>query len=202
MSVSDVLEHPLAYQYFQQAGGFFGARGKAINRFLRLSPGDRVADVGCGPGFIVNVLPRTLSYVGFDTDQRYIDYATRRFSDRSASFFCESFNQSSAAREGPFDVVMLNGLIHHLPDHEALETIRLIRRSLKPGGRVFTLDGCYVPDQSLMARLMLRYDRGDYVRNATEYSALLGAAFDDVDVHIDHSLSWFPYTWIVMVARI
>jgi SAM-dependent methyltransferase len=202
MRIRDILEHPLAYQYFQEAGGFFGARGKAIERFLPLLENERVADVGCGPGFIVGELPKTLTYVGFDTDQRYIDYATKRFAGPNITFFCESYDQNSAAREGPFDVVMLNGLLHHLPDDEALETIRTIHGSLRPGGRLFTLDGCYVRGQSWIARMMLKYDRGEYVRNRSSYRALVDTVFNKVEVHIDHSLSWFPYTWIVMVARV
>lgn len=202
MRLRNILEHPLVYQYFQQAGGFFGARGKAITRFLPLSSKERVADVGCGPGFIAETLPRDIVYYGFDTDRRYIDFAREKFGSERVSFFCQPFDRSTAQREGPFDVVMLNGLLHHLPDAEVIETMQAIRESLRPGGRVFTLDGCYVRDQSWIERMMLKYDRGEYVRNEAQYRALMQHSFGDVEAHVDHSLSWFPYSWIVMLARV
>ncbi len=159
-----------------------------------------MADIGCGPGFIVEVLPGDISYYGFDTDQRYIMYANSRFGDRGR-FFCEPFDQHSSQREGPFDVVMLNGLLHHLTDAEVTTTLGAIRNSLRRGGRLFTLDGCYVSNQATIPRLMLEYDRGDYVRTAEQYRALVESSFESIELHIDHGLSWFPYTWICMVAR-
>ena len=118
MNIRAILEHPLAYQYFQQAGGFFGARRKSLRAFLPIESGARIADIGCGPGFIVEHLPANASYTGFDTDERYIAYANSRFGARGR-FFHLPFDDAAAREHGPFDIAMMNGVLHHLSDAEA-----------------------------------------------------------------------------------
>jgi len=52
-----ILKHPALYQAYQTAGGFFGARVRAIADYLTLRPGMRVIDIGCGAGYILRHLP-------------------------------------------------------------------------------------------------------------------------------------------------
>jgi Methyltransferase domain len=46
-------------------------------------------------------------------------------------------DEQCAAEFGPADVVMMNGLLHHLDDDDALTTLRVVRRVLRPGGPPF-----------------------------------------------------------------
>ena len=200
MRLRSVLAHPLVYQRFQQFGGYFGARLKSLRAFLPIAAGARIADIGCGPGFIVEHLPADISYTGFDTDERYIAYANSRFGTR-ARFFHLPFDDAAAREHGPFDIAMMNGVLHHLSDAEADPILGAVRRSLRAGGRIFTLDGCYVEGQSAIARFVLEHDRGRHVRTEERYRALLARHFATVEVHVDHRLSWAPYTWIVMVGH-
>lgn len=200
MQLKNVLAHPALYQSFQQAGGFFGARVKAIAAYLPLEGGERIIDIGCGPGFIVQHLPKSTDYIGYDPSAAYISYAARRFGMRGR--FVEGFFDTAAvAQHMPADVVMLNGVLHHLTDAEVEEVARLALDVLKPGGRLFTLDGCYVSGQSAIARRLLDNDRGRFVRTAPAYVALLARHFANVGVHLDHRLSRVPYTFITMVGR-
>lgn len=200
MRIRSVLDHPLVYQRFQELGGYFGARLKSLHAHLPIAAGARIADIGCGPGFIVEHLPAGVSYFGFDTDARYIDFATSRFGDRGR-FLHRVFDDAAAREFGPFDIAMMNGVLHHLSDAEADATLGAIRRSLRAGGRLFTLDGCYADGQSAMARFLLEHDRGRHVRTEERYRALLERHFATVEVRVDHRLSWAPYTWIVMVGH-
>ena len=79
MSITDILKHPAVYQAYQDIGGFHAGRLKAIATYLPMKGGEKVVDIGCGPGFIVNDLPPSISYAGFDTDERYIAYANAHF---------------------------------------------------------------------------------------------------------------------------
>lgn len=201
MNIRAILEHPLAYQYFQQLGGYFGARRKSLRAFLPIESGARIADIGCGPGFIVELLPPDVSYSGFDTDARYIAYASARFGGRGR-FFHSLFDADAARDHGPFDIVMMNGVLHHLSDDEVHQTLSVVRQALHSGGRIFTLDGCYVAGQSRLARFALGRDRGRHVRTEAAYRALLARHFTTLEVHVDHRLSWAPYSWIAMVGRV
>ena len=194
------LSSPTAYQAFQVLGGFFGARIKMIRALLPLTAGDRVVDVGCGPGFLAVRLPGDIAYVGYDTDERYIGYAQAHFGHRGR-FVLGLFDESAAAALAPVDVIMMNGLLHHLNDDEARQTIAVAHSALRPGGFLFTLDGCFVPDQSAIARYLLKKDRGEFVRERDGYVSLVEPVFGRTDVHIDSHLSRVPYTFIVMLAR-
>lgn len=199
MGIKAVFDHPLVYQWFQRAGGFFGARTKAIDAYLELEPNARILDIGCGPGFLLEKLPTDVRYTGFDTDAGYVTYAKKRFGGRG-EFVCGPFDADAAAATGPADVVMMNGVLHHLDDDEARETLDVIATALHPGGVLFTLDGCYVDGQSPIARHLLKNDRGPNVRTETGYRDLLDGRFSSVEVHIESSLSRIPYTFIIMVA--
>ncbi|CAG1021907.1 partial demethylmenaquinone methyltransferase / 2-methoxy-6-polyprenyl-1,4-benzoquinol methylase, partial [Methylococcales bacterium] len=197
MNIREILKQPLVYQTFQRLGGFFSARLKAIQAHLPLNEGDKVLDIGCGPGFIVNYMPKGISYYGFDIDKHYIAYANAKFGHKGR-FICGFFNEDTASQYREADIVMMNGVLHHLTDEEVDQTLCVIKKALKPGGRLFTLDGCFVEGQSVLAHMLLKYDRGNYVRTQDHYRSLIIKHFDLVDVHVENSLSWVPYTWIIM----
>ena len=195
-----LLKHPAIYQLYQDLGGFFGARVKAIAQYLDIRPGARIIDIGCGPGYIVRHLPQGIDYVGLDIDQPSIDYANRRFGDRGR-FQMRFFDAAAAAELGPADVIMMNGVMHHIGDEDLAATLACARDALKPGGVLFTLDGCYVPGQSRIDRWLLDNDRGVHVRDAAGYGRLLDRAFTAVDLHIRNDMSRLPYTFAIGVAR-
>jgi SAM-dependent methyltransferase len=200
MHIRDILRAPLVYQAFQQGGGFFGARLKAMKSYLSLNAGEKVVDIGCGPGFIVKYLPPDISYWGFDTDEKYISYATEKFGSKGR-FVCHLFDEPTARKHAPVDVVTMNGVLHHLSDDQAHETLAVIKQALGTRGRLFTLDGCFVDGQPALARYLLEHDRGEYVRTPERYESLLRAHFDRVETHVEHSLSWVPYTWLIMIGH-
>lgn len=198
--MKQLLAHPAIYQLYQELGGFFGARVKAIRDYLELRPGARVIDIGCGPGYIVKHLPRGLDYIGLDIDQSSIDYAREHFGDRGR-FERRFFDADAVADFGPVDVVMMNGVMHHIGDADLAVTFGHVKAALQPGGALFTLDGCYAPGQSRIDKWLLDNDRGVHVRDADGYRRLLDDAFDRVDLHVRNDYSRLPYTFAIGVAR-
>jgi SAM-dependent methyltransferase len=197
--IKEILKFPLVYQTFQNLGGFFGARVKSIKAYLPISSGQKVVDIGCGPGFIVKHLPPGISYLGLDTDESYIAYASARFGDKGR-FMCQIFDERSARDHAPVDIMMMNGVLHHMSDTEVHRNLAVVKQALGAGGRLFTLDGCYVDGQPALARILLKSDRGQHVRTPEHYRSLMSAHFTKVETHIDESLSWVPYTWITMIG--
>jgi hypothetical protein len=96
---------------------------------------------------------------------------------------------------------MMNGVMHHICDEDLLATLRVIEGALKPGGVLFTLDGCYVPGQPKFAKWLLDNDRGEHVRTPEAYDALLREVFEQVEMHIREDCSRLPYTFAIGVAR-
>lgn len=195
-----MLKHPALYQAYQNAGGFFGARIKAIGDYLTLRPGMRIIDIGCGPGYILRHLPDGIDYVGFDVDEAYIAYAQRSFGDLGA-FHCRHFDAAAAREFAGADVVMMNGVLHHIGNDELKSTLADISDVLADDGVLFTLDGCYAEGQSRIAKWLLDNDRGDFVRDRDGYYHLLRSAFPRVNLDIRDDYSRVPYTFAIGVSQ-
>jgi SAM-dependent methyltransferase len=194
-----VLQLPRMYQWFQEAGGFFGARLRFLRRSGLDLDGATVIDVGCGPGFMRRHLPASVQYFGFDTDPGYIDYA-KNHDHGNATYLCQIFDASSVALTGPADVVMMNGLLHHLDDDTARSLIADAAACLKPGGCIVTLDGCYRPGQSRFRKKLLDWDRGEHVRTVAGYLDLFGGAGLQVSSIYDGGVSRVPYDFVWITA--
>ena len=198
--MKQILKHPAIYQLYQELGGFFAARVRAIRDYLPIAPGARIVDIGCGPGHIVRHLPREIDYLGLDIDQPSIDYANARFGDRGR-FQMRFFDAAAVEELGPVDVVMMNGVMHHIGDAELAGTLANVKAALRPGGVLFTLDGCYAPGQSRLAKWLLDNDRGVHVREAAGYRRLLEDSFGNVAMHVRDDYSRLPYTFAIGVAK-
>lgn len=170
-----------------------------VETYIRPKDGDKILDIGCGPGDILDFLP-SVEYWGFDLNEKYITSARKRFSNRG-QFFCKKVSRDAVPGEEIFDIVMACGIFHHLTDEEAIEMFELAHTLLKPGGRFITFDGVYVPDQSYFARLILSNDRGNYVRTEEQYRPIAQKYFADIQVSIRSDLLRLPYTHIIMECK-
>ncbi len=196
--MKSLLKHPWCYLLFQTLTGATRSRKWCIDHYARPLAGERVLDVGCGPGFVVDFLPE-VDYVGFDIDQAYIQHAESRYGDR-AEFHCLEFTEEHADDFGQFDLIMLNGVLHHLDDNSAANLLQLLNRCLAPQGRLMTLDGCFQEVMSPVSRYLLRQDRGDFVRYQEQYEALASSVFPKLEMHLHQDLFYIPYSALVMVC--
>ena len=177
-----LLRSPLLYIGLQRILGADRARRICFDQFVKLGEGERVLDIGCGPGYLLNYMPR-VDYFGFDIEPRYIAYAKAHFSGRG-QFFCEQFGEVHATKFQPFDAILLFGILHHLDDAVADDLLGALAKCLAPTGRVVTLDPCFVPSQGRTSRLIARWDRGRYVRDREGYRRLVAKHFREVDASL------------------
>jgi SAM-dependent methyltransferase len=194
-----LLQRSQIYMLVQRAVGGDRSWRRYIDR-IGLRAGDEVLDIGCGPGKIVEYLPRAVKYSGFDVNADYIEHAHRAYADRSnVEFFCESVSEATM-RSPRYDVALASGLLHHLDDDEARQLFRIAHGALLSGGRLVTWDPVYVDGQPWLARRLIARDRGKYVRTPSQYLALARECFPETAVtsEIVDDLLRIPYTHFVM----
>ena len=88
-----ILNFAYIYEAFQITLGFSGVRRRAFAEYLNIQPGDKVFDIGCGPGKIRSYLPDDIEYHGFDMDSGYIEHARNTYGSRG-KFYCRAFDDS------------------------------------------------------------------------------------------------------------
>jgi cyclopropane fatty-acyl-phospholipid synthase-like methyltransferase len=193
-----LLGMPFVYRLFQGVVG----RKRGLERvveLLAIEPGAKVLDIGCGPADILEYLPADVAYHGFDVSENYIAAARARFGDRG-TFSVYSVPPDPTALLGQFDVVIAIGVLHHLDDAEADALFAMACKTLRPGGRVFTIDGTYVPDQYPIARILLKLDRGKHVRSPEAYLVIARRNFPNAAARVFSNLIRIPYTHCIIDA--
>lgn len=194
--IFSVLSHPFIYSLFQWLIGVDSFYKNFARNYIRPQTGDRILDIGCGPADIVAYLP-DVDYVGFDASPDYIKAAQKRFG-HYATFKCELVSTRSLEQNSSFDLVLANGVLHHLDDAEALQLFKLAKSALKSGGRLVTFDGVFINNQSPVAKWIISKDRGQNVRTQKEYIQLASQVFSAINVNIRHDLLRIPYTHIIL----
>jgi SAM-dependent methyltransferase len=128
-------------------------------RNLGPTAGLRVLDVGCGPGTNAHHF-RDSDYLGVDINASYIRDAERRFGPR---FRVADVTTMRVDAGGGFDRILLNSLLHHLPDSAVAQLLAHLATLLTDVGTVHILD-LVLPERASVARLLARLDRGHFPR--------------------------------------
>ncbi|KAJ5682646.1 hypothetical protein N7462_005811 [Penicillium macrosclerotiorum] len=109
--------------------------GLSLIEAVRISPRDRVLDVGAGTGrlasYIADSVTREGLVLGIDPLKNRIDVA-RNIIASNLEFSVGNAHDLSRFSSDYFDVVLLNCVFHWLQDHT--QALREIARVLKPGG--------------------------------------------------------------------
>jgi|ERR1700733_1301446 SAM-dependent methyltransferase len=194
-TIRSVLALPQAYQLFWNVIGGPARSRTLVKEFIRPKAGDRILEIGCGPGTIVPYLPKS-EYVGFDASAEYIDQARRRFPQ--ARFVCERVSEYTLPERSYFDLVLALGILHHLDDAESQQLFQIAHEALKPGGKLVTLDGVWTNSQSSAAKALLARDRGEFVRTEEGYVIIASKVFDNVKATVREKMLRIPYTHIIL----
>ncbi len=194
--VRSLLGNPTLFKLFINIlGGAEGTR-VLVDNYICPRPRERVLDIGCGMGRMVDFLP-DVEYHGFDSDPDYIAAAIKAYGSK-ATFLCEKVTDSNLKETEYFDVVLAIGVLHHLDDRESEHLFKLAKKALKVGGRLITIDCTFVEGQSKIARWIISRDRGQNVRTAEGYYKLAALSFERIKCDVRHDMLRIPYTHTIL----
>lgn len=196
-----MLENPGVYRRFQKLLGGPAALRRLVTEYVRPSDGVRLLDIGCGTGSLLEYLPSSVSYVGFDVNSSCIDVARRRYHDRGRFFHARVGEEPPEIGDSRFDLVVAIGLLHHLTDEDARHVLRTAARVLISGGAFVSIDGTLHGGQHWLSRLLARLDRGSEVRSPEAYRRLVEPHLPQVETWLLTDLLAVPYSYCVMRAQ-
>jgi ubiquinone/menaquinone biosynthesis C-methylase UbiE len=117
---------------------------RALIEQAQIRPGHRVLEVGCGTGSLaiqVKLLYPDTTVTGLDPDPKALSRAKRKAERATRSIqFDQGFGDQLPYLTASFDRVLSSLMFHHVPTNEKANTVREIRRVLKPGGEFHMLD--------------------------------------------------------------
>lgn len=172
MKISTIIEKiwssPAVYTL--HSAGVDGPKKRAIAAAAG-RPVRTVLDLGCGTGNSVELFSQS-RYTGIDINRAYIVAARRRFPGREFI----AADAAAAAWGGPYELILINSFLHHLPDREAALILEKTAAGLVPSGRAIIQEPLIPSRSEYYHRLLMRLDRGDHFRNRAGWLSLIRGA--------------------------
>jgi ubiquinone/menaquinone biosynthesis C-methylase UbiE len=142
-------------------------RRELVRAALGARPGDRILDVGCGPGFYVTELLEAVgpegSVVGLDISADMLAVAAKRAEGHGNVTFYEADASSLPVPDTGFDRAVCVQVLEYVRDVPT--ALREMRRALRPGGRVLVWDvdwatvSWHAIDRQLTRRVLAAWDK-------------------------------------------
>jgi arsenite methyltransferase len=167
-------------------------RRSIVRAALSAKPGERILDVGCGPGFYCAELLEDVgasgSVVGVDSSLAMLALARRRCADHAHVELCEGEATALPIADGDFDAAISVQVQEYVADIGT--GLAELHRALRPGGRVVVWDidwetlSIHSRDPELTARVLRAWDEHLAHKSLprTLGPRLRAAGFDDVRI--------------------
>lgn len=196
------LSAPRAFDLHQRLVGGRDSKRRFVEKHVGPQPTDRVLDIGSGTGALRELMPEEISYLGVEINPAYVEAARSRFGE-AGEFICSDIGAFELPAGQTFDFVIAYGVFHHLDDETSRRAITIAAAALADGGRLVMAEPCWLPGrQSRFERLLMRFDRGSFVRTVDEYVGLLEGQFETIATRIMANTYRVPYTMVVVDATL
>lgn len=139
-------------------------------------PGEKILDFGCGTGIFAKLLGSKglgLNYVGYDVDKNLTKYGQWVYpSELFAS------HKEDVMKHGPYDYILANCCFHHIPEEQLTKELEFISSNLKRDGKFIVVDILAQRQESIIHKLFMMLEQGEYIRSYDDYVQLLQARYE------------------------
>ena len=172
--INFILKYPLLYRFYQKTVrsqyseyDFF----KFI--FLNLKEKKlRVLDLCCGDSFILNYINQYIDdYYGIDFSDKYLNFSKKKWGKfKFKKLNLNNMDYLNEIKDFNPNFIFINGALHHLDD----TTVKNINKLSDIFTNSYFLSVDPVKSNNkIFNRLMIKFDRGKFIRNKDEYSNLM-----------------------------
>ena len=128
-----------------------------------------ILDLGCGTGSLKKYLP-SLDFMGIDKNENYIAYAKKNF---QGHFIAGDITELDRYIQGArYNYIILCGVLHHIDSFHVLNLMTSLHAYLQPEGKIIIVDHVYTDELNLLNKILLKLDRGSFIRRKEEYQEL------------------------------
>ena len=153
---------------------------------LRLSPGSKILDFGCGTGLFCNVFTKEqFEYYGYDIDERLINYANSLYQKKNCKF---TASIEELTKEAPFEFILTNCCFHHIDDSTISDVLTEIQNLLDLNGIFLMIDILFAEnDPSILRNLFRKLEKGAFIRKVDEYQKIVEQHFKVISSIVERS---------------
>lgn len=146
--------------------------------------GAKIADLGCGPGYLSNALSEKGAIIdAVDPTKKFIEFAKKEFKDNQRVQFLEGTAEESGLPSQTYDIVIVMRAWHWFDRDEVIDEVA---RILKPGGFLVIGDAGFTGATKAVKESMKIIRK-----NAQKYSVASSGA----KTYADQLINNFPVEW-------
>ena len=163
--------------------GRLAALHRKMVELAGIRSGERILDVGCGPGRLAIAAGPAGEACGIDPAPEMVELARRNAARTGVSVQFEvGVIEALPYPSDHFDVVLSSLMLHHLPDELKRRGLAEVHRVLKPAGRLLAVDFGATPRDGVghllcVLRLRTGWDHAERLRTMVRE-----AGFDAVEI--------------------
>ena len=132
-----------------------------------------VLDLCCGDSYVLNYINNNVeNYIGIDNNSNYLKNSGLKYPKfKFINSNIENIEKIKDLNLNDIDFIFLNGAIHHLNDNIVENLLNFLDKKF-PNAKYLTIDPI-IDNNKLLNKIMINFDRGDFIRNTNEYKILM-----------------------------
>ena len=189
--INYILQYPLFYRLYQKTVrrknheyDFFKFIFQQINKTGKI----KMLDLCSGDSFVLNYINEYIDeYVGIDNNEKYLSKLKKKWPQYS--FFnmdIKNLNNEKIIKNFQPNFIFMNGAIHHL-DNETMKLIISFMNNFKDS--IFLSVDPIKHNNKLINKIMIMFDRGEFIRNKEDYRSLM-SGFESIVIDDFYKMSF------------